>query len=160
MRTKHLWMVRAGFKNALDSWVEQKEAIAIGWHMTGDLSGLKNYEEFYALYMRSYPSDKGTRIGIMATQIFKFATQISIGDYIITYVKASSQYLFGQVRSEYIYDPNFFSGDYPHVRHVEWKSRFTRQELKSSTSTSLGSILTVFNADKHLSEILNIIIDR
>lgn len=156
MKTEHLWMVRAGFKNALAAWVEQKGAIAIGWHMTGDLSRLKNYEEFYATYVRSYPNDKGIRARVMVGQLFKFASEILVGDYIVTYVTTSSKYLLGRVKSDYIYDPALFSAEYPHVRNVEWKSHFGRRELSSSASKSLGSILTVFNIDKHIGEVLNI----
>jgi len=154
MVTKHFWMIRAGFKNALGLSVEQKEAVAIGWFETGDLSNLNSYEEFLERYRSTYPNDENSRTKIMVRQIYTFAREVAIDDYVLTYVRSSSKYLFGQVQSKYIFDSTMFSEQYPHVRTVRWEKNVYKQSLSSPALRSMGSILTVFQLDKHLEEIL------
>lgn len=152
---RRLWMIRAGFKNALAEKVYKQNAIAIGWKELGDLAKLKTREEVREEYNKLYPNDTPGRANVMVSQIYRFVWEVKVEDIVITFLSSKDKYLLGTIKSDYVYDSNVFSDDYPHVRHIEWFREIDKSDLSAKAKTSLGSILTVFNVDKYLKEILS-----
>lgn len=150
---QHAWMVRAGNDNELASQVEAKNAVAIGWHEMGDVTGLATREAFKEAYRSAYPEHSDGRTNVGAGQIFRFACGISEGDYVLTYIKDSREILIGRVIGPYEFRPDLFSPDYPQVRHVQWLKRVSRDDFSTAARNSLGSTLTVFQVDDYLAEI-------
>lgn len=152
-RPQNAWMVRAGNDNELAPLVEEKNAVAIGWNAMGDVSALKTREAFKERYREVFPEHSDDRTNVNAGQIFRFSCRIEQGHYVLTYIKDSREIVIGTANGSYTYDPERFSSDYPHVRPVVWIKRVSRDDFSAPARNSLGSSLTVFQADNHLAEI-------
>mgnify|MGYP000474585314 CR=1 FL=1 len=94
---KHAWMIRAGNENELADLVEERAAVAIGWPEMGDLSDLKDRQEFKMRYREVYTDQSGARMAVNAGQLYRFAREIREGDYVLTYIKASREVLIGLI---------------------------------------------------------------
>jgi restriction system protein len=150
---RHAWMVRSGNDNELAPLVEAKNAAAIGGSVMGDVSNLKSREAFKEAYRQAYPDHSEGRTNVGTGQIFRFACVIAEGDYVLTYIKDSREVLIGTVTGPYAFNPALFSPDYPQVRPVTWHRRVSRDDFSTPARNALGSALTVFQVDDHLSEI-------
>jgi restriction system protein len=146
-------MVRAGNDNELAPFVEEKKAVAIGWSAMGDVSNLRTREQFKSAYREAYPDHSEGRTNVNTGQIFRFARRIDEGQYVLTYIKDSREILIGRVTGRYEFRPELFSPQYPQVRRVDWLKRISRDDFSTPARNSLGSTLTVFQADNHLAEI-------
>ena len=153
MKEKHAWMVRAGNYNELvgDFW--EKSLVAIGPPKVGDLTSLSTREEFKARLKEAFPEWSETSLSVNSGKIYRFAKEIQVGDYVLSYSKASREYLVGEVAGELLYDPEAVGDNYPHVRRVKWIKKIPRDLFSSKAKNALGSTLTVFNADAHMKEI-------
>ena len=151
--TDHAWMVRAGDNNELAELVEEKRAVAIGWSQMRDSSGLSTLDQFKQRYRESYYAESEGRVNVNASQVYRFAREIGEGDYVLTYIKASRKLLIGIAQGGYQYATDLFPAPYTHVRAVQWLKRASRDDFSADARNSMGSSLTVFNLDAHLSEI-------
>ncbi|MBA3869494.1 MAG: restriction endonuclease [Anaerolineae bacterium] len=156
LKPLHVWMVRSGNDNILANLVEDKGAVAVGWDEMGDLSQLQTREQFKRRYQEVFPEDSEGRVPVNAGQIYRFAKEIHLGDYVITYIKDSREIVIGIVESEYEFNPTLFGVEYPHVRHVKWIKRVSRDIFSPEARNTLGSTLTVFILDNILDEIYSI----
>jgi len=152
-KPKHAWMVRAGNDNELADLVEEKSAVAIGWTEMKNVSNLREREEFKQRYVEAYPDHSPGRVAVNAGQVYRFAQEIKEGDYVLTYIKASREILIGLSTGPYEYRTDFFPVHYCHVRRVQWLKRVSRDSFSAPARNSMGSTLTVFGLDDHLSEI-------
>lgn len=152
VKTKHVWMVRAGNRNELANDVERLSRVAIGWEETGDLQHLESREAVKARYAEVYPEHSRDRRNVNAGQIHRFANAIRVGDYVLTAIQATREILIGTVDSDYEHDPTLMPG-YPHTRRVRWLQRVSRDSFSRSARNTLGSTLTIFQADDYLDEI-------
>ena len=152
------WLVRAGDDNFLIDVFNEKSAVAIGWHALGDLSDIKKRDELRSKYLEVYGESKSMSNGI--GMVYRFYNEISIGDYILTYNKSRREYSMGTVISDTIYDPTFLHEDYPHTIRVEWKKKFSRDELSVSAKNSFGSVLSVFQLNRFIPELEAILDDK
>jgi len=153
MEPKHAWMVRAGNENELADLVEEKSTVAIGWGNLGDVSTLESRDEFKQRYQQVYPDDSPGRVAVNASQVYRFAREISEGDYVLTYIKASREVVIGLAVRPYEYDTDLLPDDYYHVRRIRWLKRVSRDDFSGPARNSMGSTLTVFGLDNHLAEI-------
>jgi restriction system protein len=152
-KPKHAWMVRAGNDNELADLVEDKNAVAIGWSNMGDLSEIRNRTQFRKRYQERFSEDSQWRISLNTGQVYRFAREIDMGDYVLTYDKTSRELVIGLIEGPYEYAPSVFSERYPHVRRVRWLKRVSRDDFSAPARNSLGSQPTVFQLDDHLAEI-------
>lgn len=147
------WMVRAGNDNELADQFEPKGAVAIGWERMPDMTPYSEWDDIVAVLKQAWPEDSPKSIGISAGQVYRFRTEIAKGDLILSFRKASREYLVGVADAGYKYDPKLFGPKYPHVRKVAWRGRVARDALSVEARNSLGSTLTVFNASDYAAEI-------
>lgn len=152
-KPKRAWMVRAGNDNFLADLVEEQGAVAIGWSAMGDVSNLSSRTEFKELYWEAHPSAPAGQVPVNAGQVFNFARVIQVGDYVLTYDKASRELIIGTVVGPYQFDPSLFGEDYPHIRPVEWYQRVSRDDFSQSAKNSMGGTLTVFRLHDYIEEI-------
>lgn len=135
-------MIRAGEGGRLVEDFE-KGFVAIGWRDMGDFSNLKSKEQvaaaFEAIYPDRKPSKKAKSVGV----INKFLNIIQVGDIAVTYDPSTREYLVGEITGNYEYSPDTV-GDHPHIRRATWRGRVSRDDLKTSSKNSLGSLLTLF----------------
>ena len=152
-------MVRAGKNAVLIDDFKEKNLVAIGWDL-GNLKG-KSKEEIKNIVFEKFPYNNKNQNAIIASQVYKFASDVKIGDYVLSYNPSTRNYLLGEITSDYIYSDvlskNFEDDDYSDVRNVKWIDEIPRDKLKVQTKNTLGAISTLFyineNAQK---DILNI----
>lgn len=150
-----VWVVRAD--KPIVNIVERGLLVAIGWPKMGDLSKLNTKDEFQKNYQRIYCTTS-CKVTNAANQLYRFVKEIQKEDYVLTPLSVSREILIGKITGDYHYDPNAISVDYPHVRTVRWEKKLSRDILPPKLKGSSGSIMTVFNLSKYLSEIEELVV--
>ncbi len=153
---KRAWMVRAGRDAILADQFEEKELVAIGFNLD-DINNYNDLSTVKSALKRRFPEAKRMQIAVWAGQLWRLATEIQQGDYLVTYLPASREYLIGQAAGGYQYDPEAideYEGKYPHIRRVENWRRADRDLLSQSARNTLGAISTLFEVTKLLPELL------
>ena len=139
-------MVRAGKNAVLIDEFKEKNLVAIGWDL-GNLKG-KSKEEIKNIVFEKFPYNNKNQNAIIASQVYKFASDVKIGDYVLSYNPSTRNYLLGEITSDYIYSDvlskNFEDDDYSDVRNVKWIDEIPRDKLKVQTKNTLGAISTLF----------------
>jgi len=80
-------------------------------------------------------------------QLWRFVRDISIGDLVLTPVKASREVLMGTIAGDYEYLPDLISDKYPNVRRVNWLKKVPRRDMTPRLRNTIGSSLTLFRVD-------------
>jgi restriction system protein len=150
MNQSRAWVVRGGDYNELASQVKSKKAVAIGWSEVGDLAPFTTRDELRAAMEEAVPSS-GTPNAV--GQAFRFAKEISHGDYILTPEKITAEIHISQCVGPYRHDPSLFGPGYPNVRPVQYFKAVPRKHFPQAVRNTLGSTLTVFRADVALPHI-------
>jgi len=137
------WMVRAGEGGRLFAEFERAQCVAIGWNQLADLSAVDSQIDMKELVKKAYPDYHPTAAANAAAMIWKFTTEMSAGDDIVTYDPSQREYLVGKITGDYRYDKDVFS-DYHQLRTVSWSGKVDRDALSAGAKNSLGSVLTLF----------------
>ncbi len=151
MASPHVWLVHTPIEIA--DIVENKGVVAIGWEATGDLGRFKTRDQMKAQFRKAYGNLSDTKTAVGAGTLYRFTTEIKVGDIILTPLKVSREVLMGTVTSEYIHDTNIVSKHYPNIRKTEWSKKVSRDDLSQPFRNTIGGILTVFNIDSHIEEV-------
>ncbi|MGE7717523.1 restriction endonuclease [Priestia megaterium] len=142
------WLVRAGDSNELISEWKKKNVVSIGWANLGNPQKYKSRKAFLQKAHEIYEEEKPGRRIIWASQVWRFSSEITVGDQIVTYIKDKREYMIGTVTGSYEFNSSLISEYYPNVVHVKWKEKqVQRDELSEKAKNSLGSISTVFRID-------------
>jgi len=136
-------MVRAGQKARFLDEFRDKSAVAIGWGLLKDLSGMKSQADVAEAVRHAWPEWTPAKVRMSASQVYRFAHEIQVGDRVISYDPQARAYLLGDVVSDYIFKPDSVA-NWGHMRKVEWKTEVDRDSLSTSTKNSLGAISTLF----------------
>ena len=153
METTGHWMVRAGDENELADLVEEKGAVAVGWPKMGDLSTLETRQDFRERCKEAYPDQPGAATAIKAAELYRFATRMSEGHYVVTALEGAKEVLIGLVDGPYEYRTDLFGEHYPHVRRVRWLKRVPWDSFGAPAREAMGSALIVFVMDEFGAEI-------
>jgi|GEM_PF-76379 len=141
--TNKMWMVRAERGAAyLDDFLS-RGVVTIGGHLEGDLRALHTQSQVLQRVQEVRQGWKPGRHRIWASQIYRFAHEISEMDNVITYDPQQRLYHVGMVNSSYNYQPEFLA-EHPNYRKVEWEGTVSRDVLSTATKNSLGAISTLF----------------
>src|SRR5690606_37285929 len=119
MSNKRVWTVRAGVGGRYFDEFKARSAVAIGWVDMGDMSALKTRDDISKAGAKVYPTWKPMEVAAAAGMLYRFVSEIKVGDPVLTYDPSNRIYLVGAITSEYLYDPRII-GDYPNVRRVQW----------------------------------------
>lgn len=138
-----MWMVRAGRRAMYLDEFREKSAVAIGWTRLTDLAMLNSKQEVTDALKEAWPEWGLGKIRMAASQVFRFARKIQVGDKVITYDPQGRVYLLGEVSSDYLNEPGVVA-DWRHIRRVKWLSEVDRDALSTATRNSLGAISTLF----------------
>lgn len=134
--------------------------IAIGWNELPDLKAWAQregqdqkrlWEEFRVFYKLRYPSDTLIQSGIQASQVWSFVIGMKPGDIVLVRESPKKKLHVAQVAGAYQFVAAPEDGcEYRHRREVEWiREDVDRDALPEGLKTSLRSLLTIFNLDKH-----------
>lgn len=126
--------------------------VAIGWDDLGDLSQLKpNREAFKTKYKAVYVNEKDGAIPVKAGVNFRFANEISVGDYILYPSKIDRNIYIGEITSEYYFNDK---GDYKHRRDVRWIRNTPRASFSQPALNEIGSAITLFKISNNYEEFI------
>ena len=146
MNKNQLWMVRAGESAYLIDDFLNKNIVAIGWIRLGDLAGLKSLGDIKNLVKHKYEEYKDVQVNINSGQLSRFLLDFKIGDSVITYNPSERVYWIGEIKSDYMFNPELC--EYHNIREVNWLGKVNRDDLTTSTKNSLGAALTIFDISK------------
>jgi restriction system protein len=138
------WMVRAARNGLLAPDFKDKSIVAIGWHEVGDLTSIQDLHQMRAVVAAAYPDMNPGAVINAAGVLHKFRSKIKVGDTVVSYDPERRIYLFGEVSSDYRYDPTVFD-QHPNIRSVKWHAEISRDHLSAGSKNSLGSTLTLFD---------------
>ncbi|WP_374405401.1 restriction endonuclease [Pelagerythrobacter sp.] len=138
-----MWKVNAGRRSALADDFIERNVVAIGWREAGDYSDARSYDEVYKLISAASPEQTEKQKQVSSGQIWRFLTEVSIGDSILTYAPETRLYHIGVVKGSPIFRPREIPA-LPVQRSVEWKSSVSRDDLSQAARGRLGAILTLF----------------
>lgn len=150
-----IWGIHAGQYGEVDKLFlsKTKPCVAIGWPNMGDLNSLsKDRDSFKAKLEKVYPDMKAGAIPTSAGMLYRFAYEIQIGDLIVYPSKHDRQVYIGEIKSEYIYEPNI-EKSYPNMRNVQWLKHIPRTNLSQGSLYEIGSALSFFQVKNYADEI-------
>jgi restriction system protein len=135
-------MIRAKEGGKLFDLFKEKALVAIGWTDVGSLQKLITREAIAASVANTWPEWHPQKVSMSAGQLFRFRSEIQVGDHVVTYDPSRRIYLLGTISGDYRYD--MIAEDTGNVRPVQWNGEVSRDLLSVSTKNSLGAISTLF----------------
>lgn len=138
-----MWKVNAGRRSLLANDFLERGVVAIGWREAGDYSSDSSFQQVLDRISRAYPDLTDRQKQVSAAQIWRFISEIEIGDPILTYEPSTRLYHIGQVSGGPRFAPNEIE-PLPVQRSVDWKTKVSRDDLSDSARGRLGAILTLF----------------
>jgi len=146
-----MWMVRAGTGGSKVEDFRAKGLVGFGDERLGKLPPGITKAALLQLYADKYPQDKEGSRASWASQLLRLATEVAVGDAVLTYDAERRVYLLGKVTSPYMWMPGVVEG-MPHVRKVEWGYEVPRSSVSVTARNSLGAIQTLFQLPPEAAE--------
>lgn len=150
------WMVRSE-GGALYDLFRSEGVVALGWGFLPSLTEFPSRDALVEAIRQHSPEEKPQKLLVQGAQLWRFATEVKVGDGVATYDPARRVYSLGKITSAYSFDKAIgerllFSDDlYPHVRHVEWQSDVvSRDSLSVGARNTLGSTLSFFRIPENV----------
>jgi restriction system protein len=140
----NIWMVRAGRDAVhLDTFID-RGIITIGMsqHIGAEAIG-DTRRELTDRTAKFHPDWNRQRLAVHTGQLFRFLSEMAVGDEVATYDPSLRRYVLGVVASEPRHDSKLIE-DLPFIRNVRWDRRVARDSLTLETRNTLGAIQTIF----------------
>jgi hypothetical protein len=137
-------MVRAGRDAVhLDTFID-RGIITIGMsqHIGAEAIG-DTRRELTDRTAKFHPDWNRQRLAVHTGQLFRFLSEMAVGDEVATYDPSLRRYVLGVVASEPRHDSKLIE-DLPFIRNVRWDRRVARDSLTLETRNTLGAIQTIF----------------
>jgi restriction system protein len=149
-----LWGIHAGRTGDADHLFLTQNVIALDWVDIGDLSKLPaDREAFKARVKECYPDRKEGYFPVAGGQLFRFAHEVEIGDYVVYPSKQDRNVHIGEIIGAYEYDPKTEPG-YPQHRPVKWLKSVARTQFSQGALYEIGSALSFFQVRQFADEFL------
>ena len=151
--TKVMWGLHVGKTGDAEALFLKKGRIAVGWVKAGDLRKVgPDREAVKKVVAEAYPDKKPAGVSVSAGQLFRFANEIKVGDWVAYPSKADRHVHIGRVEGDYVWDPKVEPG-YPHQRAVKWLGAVPRTKLTQGRD-ELGSAISLFQVKNYRDEII------
>lgn len=152
------WVIRAGESGKFFNDFIKHNIVAIGWRAIKNLKNVRTKADFVKLYKKAYPQNTKLSIAINVGQVWSFFKEIKKGDIVLTPNPLKRTVYIGKISSDYKYNRKPLGEmNYPHRRKVKWLKEVSRDLFSQEMKNSLGSLLSIFNINKHADEINNIL---
>jgi len=153
-RETTLWGIHAGRSGEADSLFLRKGVVAVRWQEMGNITAIGgDREALKEKIAATYPDDKPGAIPVNAGQLFRFASEMAVGDLVVYPSRVDRSIHIGRIRSDHRYDPSL-SAEYPNVRDVEWIADYPRTRFSQGALYEIGSALTLFQVRNYADEFL------
>ena len=139
MSNPSIWMVRAGRgAEYVDDFIEN-ELVAIGFG-TIEVQSDTDKSIIEARLKEANPMASPGKIGVSASQLKRYYSEINVGDAVMTYDPSQRLYFIGEIQSEVQQRDHILWRS----RQVKWLKKVSRDSLQTGTRNTLGSTLTLF----------------
>lgn len=142
-----MWKVNAGRRSVLASEFLRREIVALGWQEAGDCTASQSRDEVLRRVSSAYPDKSDRQNEVAAAQIWRFLTEVRVGDRVITYDPISRSYHLGKIAGPPSYAPQDLE-ETPIQRRVSWETSVRRDDLSAIARGKLGAIQTLFNVER------------
>ena len=119
--------------------------VAIGWgDAIGDLGSIGgDREKLKAALAKALPEQKPGAIPVIAGEIYRFISELAVGDVVLYRARSDGQIHLGRVTGEYAFDP---TGDpeHPYRRSLKWLKTVSPTSASQGALYELGSALAFF----------------
>lgn len=139
---------------SLYDWFKDNHQVGIGWKALAQqaLTGATR-QELQQLYRQFEPQSKNGRIVTGASQVWRFVNDVQVDDWVVSYSPSNRTYLIGQIQSSAKHQKDNQDLNIALVRDVKWQEQeILRDTLSANCRNSLGSVLTVFELLKEISD--------
>jgi restriction system protein len=137
-----------------DAMFREKQTIGIGWRMVGNLTNIQTDREAYKAAVRPhFPNKPNGYVINAASQLFRFATEMKKGDWVVYRSSFDRRIYVGRISGEYRFDP-VISEQYPNVRAVAWQKALPLTAVSQGALHELGSALTLFQLKNYGDEFI------
>lgn len=144
---KSMWMVRAGRKSIYINDFVDNSVVAIGWDRLGNLANNISRSDLASRVRKEWPDNNKSQVSTSVGQIYRFLSEIQVGDKVVTYDSGQRVYHVGIITSEARYEEGVVPS-YSRLRDVTWEGKIDRDKLSTSTKNTLGAISTLFKLSK------------
>jgi restriction system protein len=156
---KRMWKINAGRRSVYADRFRDENLVAIGWRECGDYSSGLSRLELVNRVRSAYPDRTDQQVTVAVGQIWRFLTDVDVGDLVTTYDPNTRMYMVGNIAGIPEFRPSLIE-QLPVIRRVEWVSEKSRDELSRAAKGNLGAILTIFLVSEVAqSELLNVALD-
>jgi restriction system protein len=140
-----MWMVRAERGRLYDAFLEHG-VVALGWtRLAPMVLEAPSRDALVAMYAALEPSRRRSAIVSGASQMWRFAHEMVVGDRVVTYSPQRRTYRVGRVTGPARHRPDWNPIGLPLARTVDWAAAdVPRDALPASTRNRLGPTLTLF----------------
>ena len=136
-----------------ESMFHKNSVMAIGWNDMGDLSKIgKTREAFKAAYQEVWPDDSKMTVAVQAGQVYRFACEVKVGDYVVFPSKVDRMINIGVVEGDYFFAPN--ASRFGQQRKVKWLKKLPRTAFSQGALYEAGSAMTFFLIKNYAGEYL------
>jgi len=145
-----MWGIHAGRSSEADSIFLKDNHIALGWGDMGSLAKLEpTREAFKAEVAKYWPDSKPGNIINSASQLFRFAHEMAVGDLVVYPSKVDRMIHIGKIEGEY----QFVHGHEFGNRHkVKWLRHLPRTNFSQGALYEIGSALSLFQVKNYAEE--------
>ncbi|WP_298762987.1 restriction endonuclease [uncultured Megasphaera sp.] len=153
METTRVW----GIHTRDDALFKNSSVIAIGWAEFGDFRAFgKNRDAMKKHYAEIYAGKQKERaFGVCTGQLYRFAYEMQIGDYVVHPSKADRMINIGKIVGDYEYKPEAKNPfEYVNQRKVQWINILPRTAFSQAALYEVGSAMSVFQLSKNADEFL------
>lgn len=147
-----VWGIHAGRDGEADP-LFMSGSIAVGWDRIADLSAFKDRTAMKAEVKSKYPEKKPNAIPGLAGVLFRLASEMAVGDYVVYPRKDAATVTIGRITGPYRYVPSA-AENYAHQRPVEWLKEVPRLTFSLGARQEIGSALTLFKVRTYAEEFL------
>ena len=145
-----MWGVRAGSAGEHEQKFLGDDRIYITWYgLHDDLSTYGSQVEIRALLQERYPDYGAKRAINHASQLWPFAHEMEIGDWVVIPSKRKSSVHVAEITGDYVFDRGA-ADPYYHWRSVRWVATdIPRSNFDLDILQTLGAFMTIFRVRRN-----------
>ena len=137
-----LWLIRGGARGERESAALDQDKVFLGFTKVDDLSKFSTRADILSHLEEVLPDEKRLALASYKGQLYRFAHEIEIDDYVVMPRKFAKVIAIGMVKGDYQFDEdhNFLK----HWRAVEWQNTsIPRDVFEQDILYSFGAFMTI-----------------
>jgi restriction system protein len=140
-----MWMVRAEGGRLVEAF-RARGVVALGWtRLAPIVHDVDHRDALIDAYAAIDPARRRSSIVSGASQVWRFAREIDVGDWAVTYAPSERVYFVGAITGPAVHRPEWADAGLPLVRGVDWHAHSVpRDALSPAARNRLAPTQTLF----------------